>query len=333
MRNLLIRPAPRRLSDLQARCCEKSMPTTMQCFNGGQSPMGRDTDSKWVQWLALSRRNNPGSTFATSPSSSSPSSPYKGSSTRSSATSYFALLSAKEDGSNHGRSSFANHKQHGHVSGSTTHDIEPSWVTRPSERWHQGQLSDMPDQITREKSNGSERSFLNIDKILSPTETQQLQMQRYNLPQDPENAVELSTATTTASAVSISVGATSPLPSPLDPLWDSEIDSLGTELLSNLCSVLPIDPIDTQEKEAAGPCATVGLDDGDFTWLEGQHAFAFNMSGDLGELNPGGKRGYEEYPGGHTNDGQIHLESVTNKKQKFSHPWTSRLETSSSFSF
>lgn len=309
--------------------------TTMQCFNGGQSalPMGRDTDSKWVQWLALSRRHNPGSTFATPPSSSSPSPPSKASSTRSSATNYFALLSAKEDGSNDGRSSFANHKQHGNVSGSTTCDMDSSWVARPTERWHQRQLSGLPDQITREKDHGPERSFLSMDKTLSPAETQQTHMQRYSLPQGPADPVVSNTATTTASAVSTLVRATSPLRSPLDTLWDSDIDSLGTELLSNYCSALPFDPIETQTNEAAGPCATVGLDDRDFNWLEGQHAFPINTREEWDEQSFGGKRSHEDYHNDHTNDGQTHPDNLTNKKQRISHSWTNYLETRSPFPF
>ena len=280
--------------------------------------MGRDTDSKWVEWLALSRRNSPGSTFGASPSIPSPSSPSKASSTRSSATSYFALLSANEDGSNDGRSSSANHKQNGNISGSTTRDMDSSWVAWFTERGHQCQLVDMPE-IRREKSHGSDRSFLNMNKTLSPTETQQPQMQRYSLPQDPETS---NTATTTASAVSISVGTTTPLPSPLDNHWDSNIDSLDTELLSTFWSPLPFDPTNTQANEAAGPCATAGLDDGDFTWLDEQHAFPFHLSEESGKSSAGSKRSREEYSGDYTNDGQTHLESITNKKQRICHPWT-----------
>ena len=291
--------------------------------------MGRDTDSKWVEWLASSRRNSPGSACGAS-SISSPSSPSKASSTRSSATSYFALLSANEDGSNDGRSSFANHKQHCNISGSTTRGMDSSWVAWFTEHGHQGRFTDMPDQIMREKGHGSERSFLNINKTLSPTETQQLQMQRYSLPQDPEIS---NTATTTASAVSVSMGTTSPLPSPSDNLWDSNIDGLGTDLLSTFWSALPFDPTNTQADEAAGPCATAGLDDGDFSWLEEQHAFPFNRSEESGKSSPGSKRSREEYPGDYTDHGRTQLETIANKKQRIYHPWTNPLEKSSPFSY
>lgn len=317
----------------------------MQCFDGGQSrPMGRDPDSKWVHWLALSRRNNPGSMSGTLSSSSSPSSPSKASSkisdgkplrSRSSATSYFALLSANGDGSNDGRS-FANHKQYGNVSGLTTRDMDSSWVASFTEHWHQRQCADMPEKMVQEKAHSLEQPFLNINKTLSPSETQQLQMQTNSLPQDPENGVVSNTATTasTAPAVSSSVGITSPLPSPLNNLLDSDIDSLGTftEFLSSFYCALPFDATDTQANGAAAPCATAGLDYGDLTWLEEQHAYPLNTSDVLGGSSPTSKRSREGYPGDYTNDGQTHLENVTNKKQKTFHPWTNRLETSSPFS-
>ena len=315
----------------------------MQCCNGRQSiPMGRDPDSKWVHWLALSRLNNTGSIFGTLSSSSFPSSLSKASSnigdstslrSRSSATSYFALLSANEDGSNDGRS-FANHRYHGHVSSLITRNIDSSCVAWFTERGHQRQLADMPDKMRQEKAHCSEQSFLDINKTLSSSETWPLQMQKNSLPQDRENAAVSNTAVTTASPASSSVGTTSPLPSPSNNLWDSDIDSLGTfdELLSGFCSALPFDSTNTQANGAAGPCATAGLDDGDLTWLEEQLAFPLNTSDELGKSSPASKRSREVYPGDYTNDGQPHRENITNKKQKTLHPWTNRLDTSSPFS-
>ena len=314
----------------------------MPCSNGGQStPMGRDPDSKWVHWLALSRRNNPDSTSSTLSSSPSSSSLSKASSnigdsrplrSRSSATSYFALLSASEDGSNEGRS-FAKHKQHGNVSGLTTRGMDSSWVAWFTERWHQHQLAEMPDKMMQEQAHSSEQSFLNINKTLSPSESQQLQMQRNSLPQDPENAAVFNTATTTASAVASSVGGTSPLSSPLNDLLDSDIDSLGTltELRSSFYSALPFDSTNTQANRAAEPGATAGFDDGDLTWLEEQHAFPLSIGDESGQSSPRSKRSREGYPGDYTNDGRTHRENITNKKQKIFHSWPNRLETSSPF--
>ena len=315
----------------------------MQRFNGGQSTlMGRDPDSKWVHWLALSRRNTPGSMLDTLSSNSFPSSLSKASSnigdsrplrSRSSATSYFDLLSANEDGSIDSRP-FANHKQHGNASGLTTRNMDSSWVAWFTERWHQRQLANMPDEVMQGKTHSSEQSSLNINKALSPSETQQLQMQKTGLPRDPENAVVSNiTTTTTASAIPNSMEATCPLASPSNNLLDSDIDSLDTftELLSNFCSALPFDPANTQANEAAELCATAGLDDGDLTWLEEQHAFPLSISDESGKSSPTSKRSREEYPGEYTNDVQSHLENTTNKKQRIFHPWTNRLETSSPF--
>ncbi|MCJ1387244.1 hypothetical protein MMC18_000084 [Xylographa bjoerkii] len=284
--------------------------------------------------------------FDTSPSSFIPSSPSRPSSyigdsrplrSRSSATSYFALLSANEDGSNDGES-FANHKPRGSTSGLTPRDMQSSWVAWFTERWHKHQLADMPDNMVQEKAPGTEQSFLNINKTLTTSEAQQLQMQKHYLPRDPEYAVVSNPATTTtASTVVSSVGTTSPLPSPSDNLLDFDVDSLDTfsELLSNFCSTLPFDATKTQAHGAAGPCGTTGLNDGDFTCLEEQHTFPLHMSDESGNTSPTSKRSREGYPGDYTNDDQAQLENITNitsKKQKTLHSWNHHPETLSPFS-
>ena len=301
--------------------------------------MGRDPNLKWVHWLARSRRDNPGSMFDTLSSSSFPSSLYKESSivgnsksvrSRSSATNYFTLLSANEDGSSDGRQ-FANHKQHGNIPGLTTRDIDYSWVARFAE--HQHQQADMPRNMVQEKAHSSEQSFLNINKTLPPTERQRLQMRKNSLPQDPENAVVSNITTTTASAFSSSLGTTSPLPSPLNNLWDFDVDSLGSDYLCNIRSPLPFDPTDTQANGAAGPCATTGLDNEDLSWLDKRHPFPLYTNDEPEKSSPTRKRRREEYPGDYADDGQTHLEDVTKRNQRIFHPWTDRHESSSPFAF
>ena len=305
--------------------------------------MGRDADSQWVHWLALSRHNKPASMSGTLSSGPFPSSPSKASSNigdskplrpRSSATNYFALLSANEDGHHDGRS-FTNHKQHGNVSGLTTRDMDSSWVAWFTEREHQHQLADVTETLMRERARSFEQSFLNNnDKSLPPSGIQQLQLQSNSRPQGPENAVLSNTATTTSASAGFgSVGTTSPLPFSVNNFLDSDIDSLDTfsELLSGFGPALPSEPSNIQANGAAGPCDTDGFDDGDFTWLEAQHACPLSISDESGLSSPNSKRSREEYPGGYpTNDGQTLLEGITtSKKQKFVHPWAGRLDTSS----
>ncbi|KAL9595537.1 MAG: hypothetical protein Q9219_006394 [cf. Caloplaca sp. 3 TL-2023] len=288
--------------------------------------MGRDLDSQWVHLLAHNRRNQPGSA---SPSSDAGGNRHVRS--RSSATNYFTLLSASEDGSNAGRP-YTNHRRQGNSPGITARDMDSSWVAWFTERWHQRQLADTPDS-TLEEAHTSNPSFHAFSNTLSPSETQQLQMQNISLPQNLENTFTSHTAPTTASAVPSSV-ATSPWPSPSNDMGDSDIDSLDAfnELLTGFCSALPFDPSNQPANDYADTCRPAGINERDFTWLEEQHAFPFDMSDESAISSPASKRSRDEYTGDYTVEGQTHLENITNKKRKVSHPWANHPEISSPFS-
>lgn len=292
--------------------------------------MGRDPDSKWAHRLALRRRNNPDPTVDTPSSSPSPSPRSRPSSnigdskpfhSRSSATSYFALLSANEDGSINGRSS-TNHKQHSSVSSLSRRDMYSSWAACSTERWRQRQLANMPNQMMHEKSHGSKHSFLNGNMTLLPSDTRQLPMKKHSLSPDPENAA-MSRTTTTRSAIPSSAGTISTASSPSNDFLDFDINSLDTltGLLPDFGSTLPFDPTNAQAHGTAGPWPLAGPDDGDFTWLEEQLAFPLNLGDESGCSSPSNKRSREEYPGEYIDDGQISLEEFVNKKQKMYHPW------------
>ena len=307
----------------------------MQRFDGGQcAPMGRDPSSKWVHWLAHSRRSGIDSTLDTTSSNSLPSSLFQSSSnagdcnllpSRSITTSYFALLSANEHGFGDSRLYANRDKQHGNNPRLTTRDVDSSWVAWFAERWHQRQPADISDEIVQEKAHSPEQSFRNINKILSlPKETQKLNPQN-NLSPGPENAVisEIDSATSPTSAVPDSEGPINPLPSPLINLWDFDIDSLSTEFLpdfdsfgSNNTPASDFDSFGSTNTPANGAYATAMPDDEDLTWLEEPHAFFFNISDELKRANPTTKRMREEYPGDYTVEGHTGLEYNANKKQR-----------------
>lgn len=290
--------------------------------------MGRDPDSKWARWLALSRQDGPGSAFDTcsssSPASLSSASPNIGNNIplrpHSSATSYFALLSTNQNGSIDGKS-FANNKQHGNVSGLTSRNMDSSWVAWFTERWHQGQLVDVSDRINQEKAHNSEQSLLDSNRIQLPFENQRLPTQKSNISQDPENGAVSSTPLTTASVISSSAGISSTWPSPSSNFLNADIDSLDafTELLPNFDSTFPFDPTNAQANGAEGSYNMTEFDDADLVWLEEQHEFPPNLSDESRISSPSNKRGREGYHGNYINDHQNQLEDLTNKKQKMFH--------------
>ncbi|KAL8934749.1 MAG: hypothetical protein Q9216_005753 [Gyalolechia sp. 2 TL-2023] len=313
--------------------------------------MGKDLDSQWVHLLALNRRNINGSTLSKPPPKTGD---RKHARSRSSATSYFALLSASEHGTGAGRTVASNQK-HSTVPGMTTRDMDSSWVAWFTERWQQRQLvDDIPAGSTLLQEQ-AEQPFLDLSqKSLPHPETRQPQVQRYNLPhhqQDQEDTRGFNHTTPETSAISSnSAGTTSPLPSPSNPQLDVDIDGLDTftELLSNFCTASPFHPIPAlangssssssagagQGPGAGGPTTAAVLDDGsEFTWLEEQPHNPFSgmhMSDESGLSSPASKRGREEYHhGDFTVDGgggggQHHqLDNVVNKKQKVLHHPTS----------
>ncbi|KAL8835900.1 MAG: hypothetical protein Q9170_003127 [Blastenia crenularia] len=290
--------------------------------------MGRDLDSQWVNLLALNRRSNPP---AVKPKPSPNIADSKHLRSRSSATNYFALLSASEDGSN-GSRSLANPKNHGNVPTSAMRDMDSSWVAWFTERWQERQLGDLPDGMMQEQAHASEQQpFLDINKTLAPSEPQQMQMHKYSLPQDLEDTMTFNnTVTPTPSAISSSGGTTSSIPSPSNNLCDFDIDSLDTftELLSNFCTASPFDPTTTQADGTAGTGVTAGLSDEDFTWLEGQQPHPPTMNDESGKSSPSSKRNRDEYAGDHMNDGQAQLGVLTNKKQRMLCPGTNCFDMS-----
>ena len=306
-----------------ARSSANPRPSTMQRFDGGQcTPMGRDPNSKWVHWLAHSRRSGIDSTLDTMSSNSLPSSLFQSSSnagdckrlpSRSITTSYFALLSANEHGFGDGRLCANRDKQLVNNPRLTARDVDSSWVAWFAERWQKRQPADISDGMVREKAHSPERPFRNIDKTLSlPTETQKLKPQN-NISPGPENAVisDTNTATSPMSAVPSSEGPINSLPSPLINLWDFDIDSLSPELFSDFDSFM------SPNTPANGACATAMPNDGDLTWLEEPHEFPFKISDESKRASPASKRIREDYPGDYTTEGQIGLEDNANKKQRF----------------
>ena len=313
----------------------------MQCYNGGRSTAGgRDPDSKWVQWLAHSRRNNAGSMSGTSSSgfivsplsrSSSCMVDSKSNYSRSSATSYFAMLSTNKDISKDGIS-FFNHKQHGNDPFLAMRDMDSSWVAWFTERWNQRHVADVPDKMMQDKAYGPDQSFPNINKAISPSDIQQLQTHKRSLPHVPETTTVPNTATSTASALSSSEEPTFPLPTSSSNFLDSDINALDTftDLLSNFDPAMPFDTTTAQaDIIIAAPCATAELDDGDLTWLEEPQPVLSLNAGDASETSSPSKRSREEYHHGGccTSEGEpIHnLENTTNKKRKVFHPWSNHL--------
>ena len=294
----------------------------MQRIDGGQrTPMGRDPISKWVHWLAHSRRNGTHSPLDTMPSNPLPSSLFQSSSSagdckllpsRSITTSYFALLSANEHGFGDGRRCANRGKQHGDNQRVTARDVDSSWVACFAERWHQRQRADISDETVQGKAPSPGQSFRNGKKTQSsPTETQKLKPQR-NLSPGPENAVisDTDTATSPTPAVPSSEGPINPLPSSVFNLWDFDIDSLSTEFLPDF------ETFGSTNTPANGACATTMPNSGELTWFDEPQAFPFNISDESKRASSANKRIHEEYRGDYTSEGQTGLECNANKKQR-----------------
>ncbi|GFF49075.1 hypothetical protein IFM51744_06990 [Aspergillus udagawae] len=266
----------------------------MQCTRSGSStPMGRDPNSRWVQWLALTRRNNPAclSGAVSSPTSSTSSLPMACSNlgdsgrvrSRSSATSYFALLSAAADA--HQRQD--GRKQHYSGSGtSTAGHMDSSWVAWLNERSLQLQGGGpVGDPMQSMPCTGHYASKPPVQSpCCFPDSTA--------MPSSPFHI----SAFTTPTPPSMDSGAETPFPSPLAPLTDADLDALSQQFPDfpdtpdgfPVCftdSVAETDPFDPAELGA-------GL----LTWLDEQHAFAFDLGEDA-PVSPS-KRGLnlEGYP-------------------------------------
>ena len=326
MQHLLILPSfplPHFLRYLSSACSGANPgPTTMQRNDGEQcTPMGRDPISKWIHWLAHSRRSEIDSTLDTMSSNSLPSSLFQSSSNAgdckllpspSITTSYFALLSANDHGFGDGRICANRGKQHGNNQRLTARDVDSSWVAWFAERWHQRQPADVSDEVVQENAHSPEQPFRIGKKTLSsPTETQRPKPQN-NLSPGPENAViyDTATATSSTSAVPTSEEPINPLPSSLSNIWDFDIDSISTEFLPDL------DSFGSTNTPANEACATAMPNDGDLTWLEEPRAFPFNISDESKRASSTNKRIHEEYPGDYTTEGQTGLDCNANKKQR-----------------
>ncbi|RHZ52821.1 uncharacterized protein CDV56_101647 [Aspergillus thermomutatus] len=274
----------------------------MQCTRSGSStPMGRDPDARWVQWLALTRRNNPASlSGAISPTSSTSSLPMACSNlnesgrvrSRSSATSYFALLSAAADAHQH-QHQHQHQRQDGrkqHYSGSgtpTARHMDSSWVAWLNEHGHQrqgGPVGQSQTQTSLPDSTVLSGSFLNTSAFTTPT---------------PPSMVS---------------SAATPFPSPLAPLTDADLDALSQQF-PDFPDGFPLGFADATTE--MGPFDPAELDAGLLTWLDEQHAFAFHLSEDV-PVSPS-KRGLslDGYPGELSAEGTAWEGGI--KKQKVYH--------------
>ncbi|EAW12214.1 uncharacterized protein ACLA_061760 [Aspergillus clavatus NRRL 1] len=273
----------------------------MQCSRSGSStPMGRDPDSRWVQWLALTRRNNPTSLSGTVSSCSSTSSlPINSSNlsdsgrlrSRSSATSYFALLSAADAQDARAQHHHA-HKHSG--SGTGPRYMDSSWVAWFNERGQRQDMTDEPLHTTHPFHAGSNTY---------PESSLQMQAQSYL----PETTTGLPPSaflnpTTTPSAVS-SICTATPFPSPLaGGVMDTDMDALQRQFAD-------YPPFPVNFTDGVPPFDPAELDAGLLTWLDEQHAFAFSVE------EPAacpGKRSLEGFPADVAVD-------HTGKKQKVYH--------------
>ncbi|EAW25554.1 uncharacterized protein NFIA_043730 [Aspergillus fischeri NRRL 181] len=293
----------------------------MQCARSGSStPLGRDPDARWVQWLALTRRNNHAPLSGAMSPSSSTSLPMACSNlnyssrvrSRSSATSYFALLSAAEDGHQHQREDGP--KQHYNGSGTPTRrHMDSSWVAWLNERGHQRRQGGLVGDSTQSANSTGKYSS---DQSRSPSETPvQLQPQTC-LPDStvvPSSFLNTSAFTTNTVPSMISSAATE-FPSPLEPLPDAEIDVLSQQF-PDFADRFPAGFPDATV--AMGPFDPAELDAGLLTWLDEQHAFAFNL-GEDGPVSPS-KRGLtlEAYPREMSAEGMRREGGI--KKQKLYH--------------
>ncbi|PYH43120.1 uncharacterized protein BP01DRAFT_403101 [Aspergillus saccharolyticus JOP 1030-1] len=295
----------------------------MQCTrsSGSSTPMGRDPDARWVQWLALTRRNNPASlsSGALSPSSlSTASQPMACSNlnnsgggrvrSRSSATSYFALLSAAEDAHQH---QHQHHKQQYYHGGATpvptSRHLDSSWVAWLNDRQQQRQGGSA-------LGDASAAAAAAASGTVGPQQQQQQYCYNPGLGRSPSeppmhgssqdsngtimpsaffnttSAFSTATTATTGPPSMISSAAT-PFLSPLAaPLTDAEIDALSQQFpdLSAdgfLPTGFPAEGVPMHDEEmmmmmdqggGGGPFDPAELDAGLLTWLDEQHAFAFN---------------------------------------------------------
>ncbi|KAI4184464.1 MAG: hypothetical protein L6R41_004709, partial [Letrouitia leprolyta] len=261
--------------------------------------MGKDLDSQWVHLLAVNRRNINGPSLSRASQNTSERKQHARS--RSSATSYFALLSAGEHGSSAGRSSLYTQKA-SNIPSMTTRDMDSSWVAWFTERWQQRQLVDdtiggrtFPDRTIYTSSELAVPKSQTLSHPVTRQQQQQQQqqlMQQNNHPtqQDQEDALLFNHTTPATSEIS-SAGTTSPVPSPHMTNLDLDMDNLDT-FLSTFCtaSSFPAVPALTnpsststsiQQRSSLPP--STNLDNGDFTWLEDQpqqpHTFPLPMSG------------------------------------------------------
>lgn len=304
----------------------------MQCLQSAPcQPMRRDPDSKWVQ-LARTRRNNPGlmsgnstptSTLSTSASSRSITPPNIKDAghlrSRSSATSYFALLSAAEDANRDGRSHPNQKQHHGRPSSRHMDSLWASWYNcnqRPS--------TNLSDDMILETPSSSTQPFVNFNHSRAPSETPSLQMS--------ENTIGTTTASSTSSTnppstISTSVRATSPLQSSPVAFLDANIDGLNT--FPEFSSTFPFDLNDSTTNATFDPAE---LDAGLLTWLDQQPPLPFGPNDETNTSSPTSKRGLETYPQDSAKAGTISLDHETAKKQKIFHSWTEGVETSLPFS-
>lgn len=221
--------------------------------------MGGDPDARWVQWLALSRCNNPASlsSVVSSPSSLSTSSLPMACSNlqnsgsgldclRSNATNYYALLSAAKD-QDHRQDTRSSGKQHYNSSSIpvTSRHMDSSWVAWlhecrggncSSHRQRQGGGGEViPGELTTQSANanGTGHEYYGSGPSRCPSEpSMQPPLLHSNNTISPPSAFPdtspFSTTTTTPLSMTSSA-ATSFFSALTTPLTNTEMDALSEQ--------------------------------------------------------------------------------------------------------
>ena len=291
----------------------------------GSTSMEQDPDAKWARWLVESRRNGPTSPFGASTDShrsslgGSPGLDSHGLCTSSSATRYFALLSAHEDGYGDGRS-FASHKSPAKACSPTTRDMDASWVAWFTKEWQERQPVFAPgERLEGDAHDPTEPPTDTATAAPAFMEDHQPLITITACLQRPENATVSNTINDTAAGASSSVGTADPTPPSMNNLFDcGPIDTMSSfaEILSQSGSTMPFELASTQTHGAAGPPVTVGLGEGDYIWFNAQNPFSSDVIAGTGMPSSSGKRSREVYSDEYAHDGQIHPRNVPIKKPR-----------------
>jgi len=311
----------------------------MQSLNSGvNTPMGRDPDLKWAQWLIQARRVNSHSTSITNASpqlnSTRPPSPpsfpsppldhgYHHVRSRSSATNYFTLLSAAEE-ANQQNGRLAQHPQKypltGNFAARSGQYMDSLWaVWLAEQRSHQGPLQES-DIITLESQYPSATPLPTQMNHSSPY-VQPLSVASYSSsPQSTNNVSPVLGKNTCYPSASSTVSVAPGEPDDQDPFTMT--------LESTFPSNLSMPTIDL----ANSHLTTDGLDSGFMSWLHGNNGSSMDLIEEQGQQQHMPRKRYRE---GDFCDSQMGIalqssfEGFGSKKMKTSHFWTDQSEESS----